>query len=69
MDFSKYKLTNTDTTITTFYNKRCDDSIREFQVELEKYKIKNIWLIDGTTKNDILSLMMFNSSIQQEIIV
>jgi hypothetical protein len=48
MACSKYTLTNTGTTITTFNYRRCDDSMWEEQVELLPNQVKNIWLIDGT---------------------
>ena len=48
MACSKYTLTNTGTTITTFNYRRCDDSMWQYQVELLSNQTKNIWLIDGT---------------------
>jgi len=48
MACSKYTLTNTGDTITTFNYRRCDDSMWEYQVELSPNQTKNIWLIDNT---------------------
>jgi len=48
MACSKYILTNTGSTIATFNYRRCDDSMWEYQVELEPNQIKNIWLINNT---------------------
>ena len=48
MACSKYTLTNTGTTITTFNYRRCDDSMWQYQVELLPNQTKNIWLIDNT---------------------
>ena len=48
MACSKYTLTNTGTTTVNFNYRRCDDSMWEYQVELEPNQTKNIWLIDNT---------------------
>jgi len=48
MACSKYILTNTATTISTFNYQRCDDSMWEYQVELAPSEQKNIWLLDNT---------------------
>jgi hypothetical protein len=48
MACSKYTLTNTGSTIVNFNYRRCDDSMWDYQVELEPNQVKNIWLIDNT---------------------
>jgi hypothetical protein len=48
MDCSKYTLTNTGATSINFNYRRCDDSMWEYQVNLNPNETKNIWLIDGT---------------------
>ena len=48
MACSKYTLTNTGSTIVNFNYRRCDDSLWEYQVELNPNQTKNIWLINGT---------------------
>lgn len=48
MACSKYTLTNTGSTLVNFNYRRCDDSLWEYQVELEPNQTKNIWLIDNT---------------------
>ena len=48
MACSKYTLTNTGTTAVNFNYRRCDDSMWEYQVNLDPNQTKNIWLIDGT---------------------
>jgi hypothetical protein len=48
MACSKYTLTNTGSTIVNFNYRRCDDSLWEYQVELNQNQTKNIWLIDNT---------------------
>lgn len=48
MACSKYTLTNTGSTITTFNYRRCDDAMWEYQIELEPNQVKNIWLVDNT---------------------
>jgi hypothetical protein len=48
MACSKYTLTNTGSTIINFNYRRCDDSMWEYQIELNPNQTKNIWLIDGT---------------------
>jgi len=48
MACSKYTLTNTGTTSINFNYRRCDDSMWEYQVNLDPNQTKNIWLIDGT---------------------
>jgi hypothetical protein len=48
MACSKYILTNTGSTFVNFNYRRCDDSMWEYQVELEPNQTKNIWLIDNT---------------------
>lgn len=55
MACSKYILTNTGTTIVTFNYRRCDDSMWDYQVELEPNQTKNIWLINGTYSSAFLS--------------
>ena len=48
MACSKYTLTNTGTTAINFNYRRCDDSMWEYQVNLDPNQTKNIWLINGT---------------------
>ena len=48
MACSKYTLTNTGSTSVNFSYRRCDDSMWEYQVQLDPYQTKNIWLINGT---------------------
>lgn len=48
MACSKYTLTNTGETSVNFTYRRCDDSMWEYQVELESNQTKNIWVIDGS---------------------
>jgi hypothetical protein len=48
MACSKYTITNTGSTIVNFNYRRCDDSMWEYQVELEPNQTKNIWLINDT---------------------
>ena len=48
MACSKYTLTNTGSTIVNFNYRRCDDSLWEYQVELNPNQTKNIWLINNT---------------------
>jgi hypothetical protein len=48
MACSKYTLTNTGSTIINFNYRRCDDSMWEYQTELEPSQTKNVWLINGT---------------------
>ena len=48
MACSKYILTNTGSTITTFNYQRCDDALWQYQVELLPSETKNIWLLDNT---------------------
>lgn len=48
MACSKYSLTNTGSTLVNFNYRRCDDSLWEYQVELEPNQTKNIWLINNT---------------------
>ena len=48
MACSKYTLTNTGSTIVNFNYRRCDDSLWEYQVELNPGQTKNIWLLNGT---------------------
>jgi len=48
MACSKYTLTNTGSTIVNFNYRRCDDSLWEYQVELNPNQTKNIWVINGT---------------------
>ena len=48
MACSKYILTNTGSTIVTFNYRRCEDSMWDYQVELEPNQTKNIWLRNGT---------------------
>jgi len=58
MACSKYTLTNTGSTIVNFNYRRCDDSMWDYQVELEPNQVKNIWLINNTYST------AFNSSIE-----
>ena len=48
MACSKYTLTNTGTTYTSFNYRRCDDTMWQYQVDLEPNQTKNIWLVDST---------------------
>jgi hypothetical protein len=48
MACSKYTLTNTGTTTVNFNYRRCDDTMWDYQVNLNPNETKNIWLIDGT---------------------
>ena len=48
MACSKYTLTNTGSTSVNFTYRRCDDSMWEYQVQLDPAQTKNIWLINGT---------------------
>ena len=48
MACSKYSLTNTGSTLVNFNYRRCEDSLWEYQVELNPNQTKNIWLIDNT---------------------
>lgn len=48
MACSKYNLTNTGSTITTFNYQRCEDALWQYQVELFPNETKNIWLLDNT---------------------
>jgi outer membrane biosynthesis protein TonB len=48
MACSKYTLTNTGSTLVNFNYRRCDDSLWEYQVELNPNQTKNIWLINNT---------------------
>ena len=48
MACSKYILTNTGSTAINFNYRRCDDSLWEYQVNLNPNETKNIWLINGT---------------------
>ena len=48
MACNKYILTNTGTTSINFNYRRCDDSMWEYQVNLDPNETKNIWLINGT---------------------
>jgi hypothetical protein len=48
MACSKYTLTNTGATAVNFNYRRCDDSMWEYQINLNPNETKNIWLIDGT---------------------
>ena len=48
MACNKYTLTNTGTTAVNFNYRRCDDSMWQYQVNLEPNETKSIWLIDGT---------------------
>jgi hypothetical protein len=48
MACSKYTLTNTGSTAINFNYRRCDDSMWEYQVNLDPNQTKNIWLINGT---------------------
>jgi hypothetical protein len=48
MACSKYTLTNTGTTAINFNYRRCDDSMWEYQVDLQPNQTKNIWLINGS---------------------
>jgi hypothetical protein len=48
MACSKYTLTNTGSTSINFNYRRCDDSMWEYQVNLDRNETKNIWLINDT---------------------
>lgn len=48
MACSKYTLTNTGSTAVNFNYRRCDDSMWEYQVNLNPGQTKNIWLVNGT---------------------
>lgn len=48
MSCSKYNLTNTGSTITTFNYQRCEDALWVYQAELAPNETKNIWLLDDT---------------------
>jgi hypothetical protein len=48
MACSKYILTNTGSTLVNFNYRRCDDSLWQYQIELEPNQSKNIWLINNT---------------------
>ena len=48
MACSKYTLTNTGSTVVNFNYRRCDDSMWEYQVNLDPNETKNIWLINDT---------------------
>jgi len=48
MACSKYTLTNTGSTLVNFNYRRCDDSLWEYQVELNQGQTKTIWLLDST---------------------
>ena len=48
MACSKYTLTNTGATAVNFNYRRCDDTMWDYQVNLDPNETKNIWLIDGT---------------------
>ena len=60
MACSKYTLTNTGSTSVNFSYRRCDDSMWEYQVNLNPNETKNIWLINGTYD----AANLFDSSIQ-----
>jgi hypothetical protein len=48
MACSKYTLTNTGSTSVNFNYRRCDDSMWQYQVNLDPNETKNIWLINQT---------------------
>ena len=48
MACSKYTLTNTGSTVVNFNYRKCDDSMWQYQVNLNPNEAKNIWLINGT---------------------
>jgi hypothetical protein len=48
MACTKYTLTNTGSTVVNFNYRRCDDSMWEYQVNLNPNETKNIWFINGT---------------------
>jgi hypothetical protein len=59
MNCYKYILTNTGTTISTFTYRRCDDTVWQYQVELDSNQIKTIWAIENTYSTgsyDILTI-------------
>ena len=63
MACSKYTLTNTGSTIVNFNYRRCDDSLWEYQVELNPGQTKNIWLINNTYSISpvyVSSISLFN---------
>ena len=55
----KYSLTNTGTTAVNFNYRRCDDSMWEYQVNLDPNQTKNIWLLNDTYSTPLF----FNSQI------
>ena len=55
MACSKYTLTNTGSTTTTFNYQRCDDAMWEYQVELLPGQTKNIWLLNSTYSSAYLT--------------
>lgn len=48
MACSKYTISNTGSTIVNFNYRRCDDSLWQYQVDVNPNEIKNIWLINNT---------------------
>lgn len=60
MACSKYILTNTGSTIVTFNYRRCEDSMWDYQVELEPNQTKNIWLINGTYSSANVGIVLQN---------
>ena len=66
MACSKYTLTNTGSTSVNFNYRRCDDSMWEYQVNLDPNQTKNIWLINGTYSIAQLfqpSVVLFNNGV------
>ena len=48
MACSKYTLTNTGDTVVNFTYRRCDDTMWEYQVNLDPSQTTNLWVIDST---------------------
>ena len=53
MACSKYVLTNIGSSIVNFSYRRCDDSMWDYQVELEPNQTKNIWEPDSFIINNL----------------
>jgi hypothetical protein len=48
MACSKFTLTNTGSTYTSFNYRRCSDNMLKYQVGLKSNQTKNIWLLNNT---------------------
>jgi hypothetical protein len=48
MECSKYTIINTGSTVINFNYRRCDDSLWQYQVEVNPNQVKNVWLINDT---------------------